>query len=958
MDELDLGATIRGFSTGQRIFSRYTLKSLLGRGGMGVVWRARDESLERDVAIKMLPEIVANDPVAVRELKRETIRSQQLNHPQILRIYDFVEGGGLCGITMEIVEGGTLSARRLELPGEVFGIEALAPLVKQLCAALDYAHADAQIVHRDLKPANLMLDASGRLKVMDFGIAASLSESVSRVSNRSSSSGTPSYMSPQQFRGLDSTVSDDLYSLGATLYELLCGQPPFKARDAAALMHQVFNEPPQSLNARRAKTGQPPVPVAWEETIAACLAKEPGDRPQSAGEVAARLGLGAAPSVGMPTGGMATKNAKSAKAERTISSSQAPTPRSKTSLISAIAGGVILLAGLGYYFGIHAPEQQRLAAEQKQQTAEQARLAEIKRLENEARILEAKRLAETKRQEDERLLAENARLEKQQQAEELRLRTEREKQEALVREQQQREAARLANARGGIIVRTTPAGAEVTVGALEHGNGPLTIKEARLGKYPVKVRAAGYEDWAGEAEVKENEFTELQVALVRSTGRLLISGPEGAVVFEGSVRRGQVPLTLEGIPTGMVRYSVSLTGYKTGEVSGEVLRNAETHLRADLVPQVVPQPGKPWENSLGQKFVPVSGTAVLFCIWETRVQDFEAFVRETKHDATKGAYSMRLSSHGFGLWGEYGDNWRSPGFAQGPTHPVVAVNYSDAVAFCKWLTDSERRKDRLAANQEYRLPTNAEWDAAVGRDEFPWGAAWPPPRGAGNYASIEARDRDWNTNKTIIRGYADGFGRTAPVGSYSPNRLGIFDLGGNVTERSTTANNAHGGRGGSFYDDERDKLGSANWEQSASKEGGRMVHTGFRVVCTTGALDQKGAEEISAPDEKAQTRQFFERASGSWRHAANNRTNSEFIVIRSDGTIVFQISSAGMPFETTARLESFDAESGRFRFARIATRTKTKEVAGVWEVLEGALYEDKIEIPRFNSTYVRDRVSR
>ena len=109
MDELDLGATIRGFIAGQKLFGRYTLIRQLGRGGMGVVWRARDESLERDVAIKMLPEMVANDPASVRELKRETSRNQQLSHPHILRVYDFAEGAGLCGITMEIAEGGTLT---------------------------------------------------------------------------------------------------------------------------------------------------------------------------------------------------------------------------------------------------------------------------------------------------------------------------------------------------------------------------------------------------------------------------------------------------------------------------------------------------------------------------------------------------------------------------------------------------------------------------------------------------------------------------------------------------------------------------------------------------------------------------------------------------------------------------------------------------------------------------------
>lgn len=195
-DDLDFGATIRGMVPGQKVFGRYTLTKILGRGGMGVVWLARDESLERDVAIKLLPEVVANDPVAIRDLKRETAKSQRLTHSRILRVYDFVEQNGLCGITMELVKGGTLSAKRLEQPGEVFTVEALTPWVRQLCEALDYAHQEVQIVHRDLKPANLMLDAAGGLKVADFGIAASVSDTVSRTSVQASSSGTPVYMSP------------------------------------------------------------------------------------------------------------------------------------------------------------------------------------------------------------------------------------------------------------------------------------------------------------------------------------------------------------------------------------------------------------------------------------------------------------------------------------------------------------------------------------------------------------------------------------------------------------------------------------------------------------------------------------------------------------------------------------------------------------------------------------------
>lgn len=227
MEDLDFGATIKGFNAGQKVFGRYVLKKILGRGGMGVVWLAQDETLKRTTALKFLPEIVAADRAAIEGLKREVRRAIDLAHPSIVKVHDFVADARTSAISMEYVDGATLSALRLDEPGQMFSEEKLAPWVGQLCAALDYAHADARVVHRDLKPSNLMIDARGRLKVLDFGIAASLSESVSQVTNLTGSSGTPAYMSPQQVRGQDSSESDDLYALGVTLYELLAGQPPF-----------------------------------------------------------------------------------------------------------------------------------------------------------------------------------------------------------------------------------------------------------------------------------------------------------------------------------------------------------------------------------------------------------------------------------------------------------------------------------------------------------------------------------------------------------------------------------------------------------------------------------------------------------------------------------------------------------------------------------------------------------
>jgi serine/threonine protein kinase len=181
-----------------------------------------------------------------------------------------------------------------------------------------------------------------------------------------------------------------------------------------------------------------------------------------------------------------------------------------------------------------------------------------------------------------------------------------------------------------------------------------------------------------------------------------------------------------------------------------------------------------WTNSLGMQFVTIPGTAVCFCIWKTRVQDFAAFVNDTDYDATQGVYSQ--------VWPgqqQRGDTWHNPGFEQGPTHPVCGVSWEDSHEFCRWLTEIERQKGLLGKDQEYRLPTDSEWSAAVGNANYPWGNQWPPPRWAGNYKGAESGR---GPGGNFIANYVDDFPWTSPVGSFQANRYGLFDLGGNLWE--------------------------------------------------------------------------------------------------------------------------------------------------------------------------------
>lgn len=276
---------MRALDVGQLIAGRFRLVRPLGKGGMGVVWLATDESLGEEVAFKFLSEIIAHDEASLHDLKRELRRTRALTHHHIIRVHDLVEdpARGVAGITMEVAAGGTLAARRAKTEHGWFEPHEIAEWTRQLCEALDYAHHTARIVHRDLKPGNLLLDAAGALKIADFGIAAALHESATRLT-QGKVSGTPLYMSPEQWQGFPPTPSDDLYALGATLYDLLTGKPPFYSGN---IMAAAMGRPPASMAERRRELEgiDAPLPPEWEEVVATLLAKTADERPASAKKV-------------------------------------------------------------------------------------------------------------------------------------------------------------------------------------------------------------------------------------------------------------------------------------------------------------------------------------------------------------------------------------------------------------------------------------------------------------------------------------------------------------------------------------------------------------------------------------------------------------------------------------------------------------------------------------------------
>jgi serine/threonine protein kinase/Tfp pilus assembly protein PilF len=314
---------------GQIVFGRYTLVKVLGRGGMGIVWLARDEELERNVALKFLPDLMIQDRALLDQLKRETKRCLELTHPHIVRIHDFVHDERSGCISMEYVDGETLSNLRAEKEHHVFEPHEIAGWISQLCDALDYAHNRARVIHCDLKPSNLMVNQRDDLKITDFGIARSLVDSATRLTVEQGRSGTLVYMSPQQLSGDRSTHFDDIYSLGATIYELLTSKPPFYSGN---IDRQICERVAPSMTERRKEFNIEPafIPQLWEKLVAACLAKDPSRRPQSAVDVAQRLQLPSGPARISPTFAKAAKK--------------------KPLLVAGVAAmAVLLLAGV--YFG-------------------------------------------------------------------------------------------------------------------------------------------------------------------------------------------------------------------------------------------------------------------------------------------------------------------------------------------------------------------------------------------------------------------------------------------------------------------------------------------------------------------------------------------------------------------------------------------------------------------------------
>src|SRR5215472_101529 len=269
----------RALGANKILGGRYEIIEMLGEGGMGTVYRARDNEVDRIIALKVIRPDLAANPEILRRFKQELVLARQITHKNVIRIYDLGEADGVKFITMEYVEGEDLRSI-LRRSGKLAPVDAVS-IMQQVCRALDACHSEG-VIHRDLKPSNVMRDKSGKVLVMDFGLA----HDAQRVGLTQTGVvlGTLEYMSPEQAQGMELGPTADIYAAGLIFYELLTGKAAYEAQSGMASLMKRTQE-----RAIAASTVEKTVPRTLSAIVSRCIEPKAGDRYQSVAELLADL---------------------------------------------------------------------------------------------------------------------------------------------------------------------------------------------------------------------------------------------------------------------------------------------------------------------------------------------------------------------------------------------------------------------------------------------------------------------------------------------------------------------------------------------------------------------------------------------------------------------------------------------------------------------------------------------
>ncbi|MDA7916313.1 SUMF1/EgtB/PvdO family nonheme iron enzyme [Verrucomicrobia bacterium] len=747
-----IGASTDALTEGQKVFERYTLMKVIGRGRMSNVWLAWDDNKEHDAVLKFLPDMVKPDPTALANLKREVQKLQDIDNPQIVTPYGVESEGSLVAIASPHVEGTTLSKLREEISAKVFSPPELSDWLVQLCQVLEFAHNEGK-VHGDLKPGNLMADQKGRLMITDFGLERHAVAFVKKTSEFANADRDLPYLSPQQAT-TDSPPAaiDDIYSLGATLYELLTSKSPFYAGN---ILLQVEQKVPPSMTHRRKEIrviGEP-ISRIWEETVAACLSKHPDQRPQTVQELFDMLEL-------------ERPMTASGEGIDSINPETVPVaapPKTLSKAIGIVGGLIFLAIALAVFQAGRDGNKDRQADLAYQDAEETSKAAD-------AKLAQANEDAETKRQEAEvdatRIKAEATSLAEKQRKESAAVEKKIAELKAL---EEKLEADRLAKIE---IEKKARSEANTTQNAASRA-GLAKAQQERMDAEAAaeKIRketATLKKNAANELAVQQKKIDEaLRRAEVAERSRI---AAEKQLADQSKQAKAQMTvMSNERQEKERVRLAILAEEEKKkrdielARIKEENRRNAEMKrmaAEAELAEKRFNNSKDTWFNSLGLKFIRVG--KIHFAVVEVRVADFQAFVTKSGYDA--------------------GRDWRNPNFRQDSSHPVVSVSWQDAKAFSDWLSRKEQLEG-IITGFHYKLPSDLEWSAAVGlnnetgssplmrdsqvKSTYPWGAEFPPIGSPGNYSSLVSYD---------------DYPNTAPVGSFSPNKNGLHDLGGNVWE--------------------------------------------------------------------------------------------------------------------------------------------------------------------------------